>query len=204
MHAKIAQNRTDLTCAFKICRGRTPDPILLTRSLTVRNFKEFQATQLNPRNIPVVSLDLSYTFPDATKIYGVLSVSRKAYIWPLNDQIYVIIFLKCYSKGQKIPLTFLKTRRSVSEDFISEIEDCHDFVHHFGFLTMPILINDLSWFKDKFLFKSLSGRACTIQSISVHYWYRNRPKRIDTVIMLYRYIWKYNFTLDFHTIKQKT
>ena len=28
--------------------------------------------------------------------------------------------------------------------------------------------------------------------------------RIVTVIMLYRYIWRYNFTLDFHTISQKT
>ena len=32
-------------------------------------------------------------------------------------------------------------------------------------------------------------RALTIQSLSVHYRYRNQPIRIDTVIMLYRYVW---------------
>ena len=44
-------------------------------------------------------------------------------------------------------------------------------------------------------------RAGTIQSLSVHYRYRNQPIRIDTVIMLYRYVWKYNFTLGFKNIK---
>jgi len=40
-------------------------------------------------------------------------------------------------------------------------------------------------------------RAGEIQSLSVHNRYRNQPIRIDTVIMLYRYVWKYNFTLYF-------
>jgi len=33
-----------------------------------------------------------------------------------------------------------------------------------------------------------------IQSLSVHYQYRNEPIRIDTVIMLFWYIWKNSFT----------
>ena len=44
-------------------------------------------------------------------------------------------------------------------------------------------------------------RAGTIQSLSVHYRYRNQPIHIDTVIMLYWYVWKYNFTLGFKKIK---
>ena len=54
--------------------------------------------------------------------------------------------------------------------------------------------------------------AGMIQSLSVHEPYRSQPICIDWVITddrintyeLYRYIWKYNFTLDFHTIKHKT
>jgi len=41
VHAEIAQNRADLTYAFKIM---SPDP--QTLSLTVRNFKRSQATPL--------------------------------------------------------------------------------------------------------------------------------------------------------------
>jgi len=47
-------------------------------------------------------------------------------------------------------------------------------------------------------------RASTIRLLSVHYRYRKQLIRIDTVSMLYRYIWKYSFTLHCHTIKQKT
>ena len=46
-------------------------------------------------------------------------------------------------------------------------------------------------------------RAGTIRSLYVQYRYINQPIHIDTVIMLYRYIWKYNFTLSFYTVKQK-
>jgi len=38
-------------------------------------------------------------------------------------------------------------------------------------------------------YNSLIIRAGTIQSVSVQYWYRHQPIRIDTAIMLYRYRW---------------
>ena len=54
--------------------------------------------------------------------------------------------------------------------------------------------------------RMLTCRAGTIQSLLVHYRYRNQPIHIDTVIMLYQYIWKYILLikgkLDLYTIKQ--
>jgi len=47
-------------------------------------------------------------------------------------------------------------------------------------------------------------RAWTLQSLSVHYRYRNQPIRMDTITMLYRYIWKYNFKIYVYTIQQNT
>jgi len=46
-------------------------------------------------------------------------------------------------------------------------------------------------------------RSGIIRLLSVQYRYINQPIRIGTVIMLYRYTWKYNFTLGFYTVKQK-
>ena len=47
MHVDIAQNRADLTYAFKIAGGEPPDtPPSSTLYLTVRNFKKAQATSL--------------------------------------------------------------------------------------------------------------------------------------------------------------
>ena len=41
------------------------------------------------------------------------------------------------------------------------------------------LVNDIYW--------DIKNRAGTIQSLSVHYRYRNQPISIDTVIMLFLY-----------------
>jgi len=61
MHAEIAQNRADLTYAFKICRVRTPGPSLLsTLSLTVRNFKKTQATPITFRVLGVCTAYPAY------------------------------------------------------------------------------------------------------------------------------------------------
>ena len=64
----------------------------------------------------------------------------------------------------------------------------------------------------------LFTRAGTIQSLSVHYRYRNQPIRIDTVIVLYRYRCMMvtasqkhdyfgpktiHFTLNFHTLGKR-
>ena len=37
-----------------------------------------------------------------------------------------------------------------------------------------------------------------------HYHNRNQLIHIDTIIKLYTYIWKYNFLLELHSIKQNT
>ena len=47
---------------------------------------------------------------------------------------------------------------------------------------------------------TVESRARTMQSLSVHYRYRKQPIRINNVIKLYRYMWNYNFTLDYHTL----
>ena len=100
-------------------------------------------------------------------------------------------------------------------------------ISHIGSETGKSFLSDNEEFKSQFLGFCLKcesvrfflpTRAGTIQSVSVQYRYRNQSIHIDTVIMLYRYRWwrqppKNNdfsgpktirFTLNFHTIKQKT
>ena len=59
-------------------------------------------------------------------------------------------------------------------------------------------------FKSSWLLDLHSTRPGTIRSLSLKYQYRNQSIRIDTVIMLYRYTWMYNFTLDVIQLSKKT